>query len=460
MTADSVKRNKTIDAGVVRSIFKPAATGGWASIINGLLITAMLWKHSPAANNILWISLLVGVNIAIIIYGRIFASHEHDDDKAIAMGSPLITLKLTSGVIFGASAFIIMPAGNIESQALLVLVLGGTSAGAIGTLAQNYRAFLFFISFALLPIAFRFLFIGGAIYYTMSFMILLYILISAVAGRSFNRTMLDLLAANIDLERKTKEALLLNQRIKQMSDGIATSSDAILKQSANATERFDETDITIRNAADSLSAITAKLQEVHTSAVKMNSYLVDITDKSDKSHAVLEQLVNSMDVIEKSSDEITKIIEVIHEIAFKTNLLSLNAAIEAARAGDSGKGFAVVADSVRELANQTSNALEDIHKLIKNTSEKISQGKAYVGTSAVFFNNVLDKISPITESMRDISSVISKHTTDLVAVDKSLSKISTVTVENSQFVREINSTSQDLMEKTRGLYSNTTSESG
>src|SRR5262249_12315611 len=90
--------------------------------------------------------------------------------------------------------------------------------------------------------------------------------------------------------------------------------------------------------------------------------------------ATVTEAVNSMRLIQKSSEQINDIIQVISEIASQTNLLALNAAIEAARAGEHGLGFAVVADEVRKLAERSSEAAKEITQLIKESSRRVVEG--------------------------------------------------------------------------------------
>ncbi len=89
---------------------------------------------------------------------------------------------------------------------------------------------------------------------------------------------------------------------------------------------------------------------------------------------MVKRAIDSMTGIERTSQQITKIIGVIDEIAFQTNLLALNAGVEAARAGDAGRGFAVVAQEVRALAQRSAEAAKEIKTLIGNAQTEVDQG--------------------------------------------------------------------------------------
>jgi len=127
---------------------------------------------------------------------------------------------------------------------------------------------------------------------------------------------------------------------------------------------------------------------------------------------IVEEAVSAMTAIERSSQEIGKIIDLIDAIAFQTNLLALNAGVEAARAGESGRGFAVVATEVRGLAQRSAEAAQSIKALIATSTREVAAGvslvaqtgealSAIVGLLSSLFND-LDTLSPISARARPL----------------------------------------------------------
>ncbi len=149
---------------------------------------------------------------------------------------------------------------------------------------------------------------------------------------------------------------------------------------------------------------------------------------------------NSMVSIGESSDEITNIIKIINDISDKINLLSLNAAIEAARAGDAGKGFAVVAKEIRKLADETAISVKGIDSLINNNVNETAKGVKNVKETAERIKKIISSIekigsmmNTISESMRQqsrINEIVNKETEQVIASDNEI-KVSIKEQENA-----------------------------
>ena len=117
--------------------------------------------------------------------------------------------------------------------------------------------------------------------------------------------------------------------------------------------------------------------------------------------SVAEQADRNVKKLGESSDEIGQVVKVITSIAEQTNLLALNATIEAARAGEAGKGFAVVANEVKELANQTSNATEEIGHKIKTIQEDSKNSIDAIGKISGIINNINDISNTIASAVEE-----------------------------------------------------------
>lgn len=205
--------------------------------------------------------------------------------------------------------------------------------------------------------------------------------------------------------------------------------------------------------AAALEQTSAALEEV-TSTVKASSIRTQDTRKlvSDAkecaaaSGKVVREAVDAMHRIETASKEINQIISVIDEIAFQTNLLALNAGVEAARAGEAGKGFAVVAQEVRELAQRSATATQEIKGLIVNSANEVSCGVRLVGETGIALDSIQGFVSAIDDNVDAIATAAAEQALGLQQISAAVSEIDQMTQKNAAMVEETTAVSHTLAE--------------
>lgn len=162
----------------------------------------------------------------------------------------------------------------------------------------------------------------------------------------------------------------------------------------------------------------------------------DIYESAKSEEQSLGIMNESMGKISGSSKEITGIIQIINDISDQINLLSLNASIEAARAGDSGRGFAVVADEISKLADQTASSIKNIDNLINTNDREIKNGIGNITTAVEKINYVIDNIDSIVGTISAISSNMDEQNKANETVKNNAGQVSRISEEIKMFMND------------------------
>ena len=166
----------------------------------------------------------------------------------------------------------------------------------------------------------------------------------------------------------------------------------------------------------------------------------------------MEHLIQAMSEISHSSGEIEKIVKTIEDIAAQTNLLSLNASIEASRAGMAGKGFAVVANEIRELAAKSAQAVNQTAALIATSQKAVENGMHIADNTAKSLMTVVKGSEEILASMEKISNASQNQKGVLEQITTNVDSISNVVQSNSSFAQNSAATSAELSDQSKRLH--------
>ncbi|QTA89547.1 methyl-accepting chemotaxis protein [Desulfonema magnum] len=239
----------------------------------------------------------------------------------------------------------------------------------------------------------------------------------------------------------------VNRVIKSLSDGgeqVSSASSQVSSASRSLAERTSEQAASIEEASSSLTEISVMTRQNANHAEQANTIVKTSVQNIEQAKAFMTQLVQSMENIFESGKKTFKIIKTINEIAFRTNLLSLNAAIEAAKASDSGAGFAVVAQEIRNLSLQTAEAAEDTANLIKGTINKLHDGSRLVNKTHEAFNQMAEGTARLRELVHEISEASNDQDLAIGQVNRAVSEINKVVQQNASGSEESASASEEL----------------
>lgn len=242
----------------------------------------------------------------------------------------------------------------------------------------------------------------------------------AVLGDHANQTVIQLSAVVDDIKTC---AFLLKASAEKMTNANSELSGRTKEQ----IEIIGETVTNLSKLSESVG-VTSRCAE----SAMQNS--TDVQDKVLKSRGISNEAMQAMSSIDEASTKIVSIIDLINDISFQTNLLALNAAVEAARAGEQGKGFAVVADEVRALASRSSVAAKEIKSLIDETNQRVEQGSCSVKRSSSSLEMVASEVESVTKLMGAIVDSSKEQSMNLEKLNASVISIHASTQKNSDFV--------------------------
>lgn len=248
--------------------------------------------------------------------------------------------------------------------------------------------------------------------------------------------------------------LNLNTTMKEIdtsSDRIISGIDNIHNVSSSLAEGVRQQSGAVRELKSNVQDILEKIQLNSDNVFKVESLASVSKNSSDLGTKAMKKMLSSMDEINKSSEDISKIIKVINDIAFQTNLLALNASVEAARAGVYGKGFAVVAEEVRNLAVKSKDAAEKTNLIIENTVEKTKTGFEIANKTSEVFREIVEQISEMTILIDNVSNSSAQQAESIDKINLSIERISNVTFNNSALSLETATASIDLTFQTKSF---------
>ena len=247
----------------------------------------------------------------------------------------------------------------------------------------------------------------------------------------------EMTATSQSLANVAQEQAASIEETSSAMEEIKATIDSVSANAKDQAKKADTTRSSMEYLARAINDINHNAQEANQMAEETHSYAQD-------GEGVLVQTVDSMKEISESSNKITEIVTIISDISDQINLLSLNASIEAARAGDHGKGFAVVAEEISKLADQTAQSSKEINKLINETNTKVNSGAALVESTAASLRKIIDNVKAtagimenIAKSSVDLTNMSNTVTDEVLLVNRMSEEISIMMEEQSVSSNEI-----------------------
>jgi methyl-accepting chemotaxis protein len=226
-------------------------------------------------------------------------------------------------------------------------------------------------------------------------------------------------------------------RLHGSTDEIARGSDDLARRAEQQATNLDHT-------ANALDQLTATVKKSAAGAAEVADVASQARHDAESSSAAMRETMAVMDEIRNSSQRIAEVISVMDEVAFQTNLLAINAAVEAAHAGDAGKGFAVVANEVRGLAQRSADAAKDIRALIAASSKQIASGVGSVGQTGESLQRIVKLIETVDQLVSDFATSTQEQSRGLQSISSAASDMNHGTQQDAAAIEESNTSTRAL----------------
>ncbi len=253
-----------------------------------------------------------------------------------------------------------------------------------------------------------------------------------VTQSTINEVMCLIDKSNKDLTLSANELTLSSRKLSDSSNTQAAS----LEQTAAAIEE-----------------VSATVNKSSQNAAKMADYAQSVIKSNDKGRDLASRTSKSMDELSSEVNDIYESISVIDQIAFQTNILSLNAAVEAATAGEVGKGFAVVAQEVRNLANRSAEAAKEIKDLVESATNKAKTGKDVTTEMINGYNELDENINSTIELINDVANASKEQQLAMNQINDTVNSLDQATQQNATLASTINQMAENTTSLAQELQS-------
>jgi len=261
-----------------------------------------------------------------------------------------------------------------------------------------------------------------------------------------------------DLGSLTSGIKLVGNNTSEILAMIMNTGDSLNKNTAVLSSASNDLSVSSNQQAASLEETAAALEEITSiisantqSSFKMSTLAQNVTSSAKSGQELANRTAESMDEINVQVSSINEAIEVIDQIAFQTNILSLNAAVEAATAGEAGKGFAVVAAEVRNLANRSAEAAKEIKNIVEAASSKAEQGKVISGEMIDGYTELNENITNTISIIEEVAAASKEQERGIIQINDAVNTLDQATQKNAQVANEISNMASNISDMSNSL---------
>lgn len=233
-----------------------------------------------------------------------------------------------------------------------------------------------------------------------------------------------------------------------------TASQELTSAAESLSSSVQEQAASLEETSASLAEMTSTAKTTAAGAQEANKSALESKRAAEEGSQVVMSTIEAMKKIDESSKRIGAITTTINEIAFQTNLLSLNAAVEAARAGAQGSGFAVVAAEVRNLALRSAQAAKEIKVLIDESAKNVKDGADLAQQSGKTLGEIIGSVTKVTSLVDGIATAASEQSRGIDQINKAVAELGRTVQSNAAQNEQLSATARNLLDQSEQLKSN------
>ncbi len=248
-----------------------------------------------------------------------------------------------------------------------------------------------------------------------------------------------------NLEKSGKNISQLTTEINQDSEQLLKITQQLNEIIAELEHNAKEQTKTVAQSVQSIDTASKNINTNTQNALQMAKYASDVTSSANNGRELANQTVASMEEIDTKVGTINQAIVIIDQIAFQTNILSLNAAVEAATAGEAGKGFAVVAQEVRNLATRSAEAAKEIKILVEGATSKANEGKGIATDMISGYSQLTNNITNTIIIINEVSNTSKEQQNTISLIHNNMLEIEKITHRAKSISDEIGGISKNAI---------------
>lgn len=241
------------------------------------------------------------------------------------------------------------------------------------------------------------------------------------------------------------------EQLSETAEQVARSSSQMSDSSQAVAQGSAEQATAIEELAANVQSITHVVGENTESVLTVNSNTSDVLGAVEESSDSIARTVCAIEEIKDNAQSISQLANSIEDISFQTNILALNASVEAARAGDAGRGFAIVAEEIRRLASQVSEASRAADELAGRAIENVEAGSELIGSASSNMEEAVTSIEDIKPAMSSIAHASEQQLEAVAQIQESMDSLSQVVQENSAASEESAVIGEELADRANEL---------